>query len=90
MQKSRQISHRRDKGVALKSVFQEIISECKTKTREYCDSVNGVLLDGFYKVVTNGICLHKYKEMGVSPRILPINYGKVFYSMKSSLRENIL
>ena len=71
-------------------VFNDITGNLKAKSPEYCDGLEKVLTRGFRNVVDNGIPLHKYKPMAISPRIYPSNYETVLYLVKASLREEIL
>jgi len=82
-------SAKRDKSIT-ERVLNNITCELKQKSNKFCDSLKKVLMRGLGHVMKNGIALHKYKSMGISPRILPVKYGEVLYSVKGSLRETII
>jgi phage/plasmid-associated DNA primase len=55
-------------------------------TKAFKAQLEDTYLKGIYKI-TNGLISYNYKPLGLSPRILPVNYGHSFNSVKKVLRE---
>jgi hypothetical protein len=59
-------------------------------SEDYIFHVTKLFDKSIEKVKENGMIPYKYKHMGLSPRILPQNYGMGFNSVKKEVRNLLL
>jgi phage/plasmid-associated DNA primase len=72
--------------IAIK-ITDEITKETKINTKEYYEKMLEQVKRGKDIINNFGIVPYSYKPLGVSPRIVPVNYGKTINGVKRYLRE---
>lgn len=71
------------------SLLEEILREKRVSSEDYREGVKGVLKKGVQHVISFGGIPYTYKRMGVSPRIIPQNYGISMNSAKNKVRDHV-
>lgn len=72
--------------IDVENLAQQITQSCQVSSPSYQESVLKVLSSGAQQLRQFGAIPYSYKQMGVSPRLLPVAYGKSINNCKRALR----
>lgn len=73
----------------LNALANDYCKGCTIKSTAYVEGVNKVLTRGYSQIKNFGAIPFTYKQMGVSPRIVPNSYKDSVQSVKKFLRDRI-
>jgi hypothetical protein len=77
----------REVSLSSEQITEEFVRTCKVLSLEYKQRMLLQIQKGIVKVKKSGAIPYSYKQMGVSPRIIPISYGNSFNSVKRVVRD---
>lgn len=69
------------------SLMEKLTIKTQIKSKDFCEKMLEHMNRGKDVINTYGLVPFSYKSLGVSPRIIPTNYGKSINSVKRVLRE---
>jgi Family of unknown function (DUF5906)/D5 N terminal like len=71
----------------IQSCLETYTESCKIKSDEYLFNVERVITRGIDRMIKFGVIPYTYKQMGVSPRLIPVSYGNSINNTKKIVRN---